>query len=209
MDDAVNFRRARFDFGGTFYKNIDFLMEFDFINTFNAERDRRPAAPPTRPVPTDLWVTFKRPALRRQPADRQPEAADRLRAPDQQPLPQLPGAVAGVRRLRREPEQRLRAGRHACLTPTWTSACTWAVGVFKNTRNIFGWNVGDGEYDVTGRVTCLPIYENDGEYLVHVGLGASHRDLDDEHGSHAARMLLRNGPAVLHNIVAEVRTLGD
>jgi phosphate-selective porin OprO/OprP len=86
---------------------------------------------------------------------------------------------------------------------------TWNIGVFKNTRNIMGWNVGDGEYDVTGRVTCLPIYENEGEYLVHLGLAASHRDLDDDFDRIRARLLLRNGPAVLHNIVAEVQTLGE
>jgi phosphate-selective porin OprO/OprP len=86
---------------------------------------------------------------------------------------------------------------------------TWALGVFKNTRSIFGWNIGDGEYDITGRVTCLPLYENEGEYLVHLGVGASHRDLDDDVERIRARTLVRNGPATLHNIVAEVIALGD
>jgi phosphate-selective porin OprO/OprP len=86
---------------------------------------------------------------------------------------------------------------------------TWAIGVFKNTRNIMGWNAGDGEYDVTGRLTCLPIYENDGEYLVHLGIGASHRDFDDDVDRIRSRLLLRNGPAVLHNIVAEAQTRGE
>jgi phosphate-selective porin OprO/OprP len=44
LRDGVNFRRARFDFGGTFYKNIDFLMEWDFINTTNVERHGDPLA---------------------------------------------------------------------------------------------------------------------------------------------------------------------
>ena len=183
-------------------------MEFDFINTANAERTGDVLAVNT-PAPTDLWVTFKELPCRRQPAGRQHEAADQLRAPDEQPVPELPRTVARVRRLRREPEQRVRDRASWRSTPRFDERATWALGVFKNTRNIFGWNIGDGEYDITGRVTCLPVWENDGEYLVHLGLGASHRDLDDDQERLRARLMFRNGPAVLHTIVTEVRAFGD
>src|SRR5262245_9706922 len=58
LDDAVNIRRGRIDFGGAFNKNIEFRMEFDFINTFDAERTGVPL-PANTPAPTDLYVTFR------------------------------------------------------------------------------------------------------------------------------------------------------
>jgi phosphate-selective porin OprO/OprP len=207
VDDATNFRRARFDFGGTFYKNIDFLMEWDFINTFNAERDGAPL-PANTPVPTDLWVTFK-----------EVPYVNNVRIGNQKPpigfehmtssrfLNFLERSFAFDGFIENQ-NNGFEMGVSAFDT-FMDDHGTWHVGVFKNTRNIFGWNVGDGEYDVTGRVTFLPIYENDGEFLVHVGVGASHRDFDDDQDRIRSRLLLRNGPAVLHNILAEARYLGD
>ena len=201
LDDAVNFRRARFDFGGTFYKNIDFLMEWDFINSANAERIGNPLAVNT-PVPTDMWVTFK-----------EIPWIGNLRIGNQKPPISFEHMTSS--RFLNFMERSL--GFDAFIENQNNGfefgACAfdnfmdehglWAIGVFKNTRNIFGWNVGDGEYDLTGRVTFLPIYEDDGAVLVHVGLGASHRDFDDDVDRVRARTLLRNGPAVLHTIVAE------
>jgi phosphate-selective porin OprO/OprP len=86
---------------------------------------------------------------------------------------------------------------------------TWAIGYFKNNNSPFGWNVGDGEGDVTGRLTYLPWYSEDGRCLLHVGIGASHRDLDDNQARFRARTLLRNGPGVSHTVLAEARMLGD
>ena len=44
--------------------------------------------------------------------------------------------------------------------------------------------------------------------MIHLGLGASHNDLDDDQARFRARTLIRNGPAVLHNIVAQARVVG-
>ena len=207
LDDATNFRRARFDFGGTFYRNIDFLMEWDFINTFNAERTGNPLAANT-PVPTDMWVQF-----------REVPWVGNVRVGNQKPpisfehmtssrflnfLERSLGFDAFIENQNNGFEFGVTA-----FDTYLDDHGTWALGVFKNTRNIFGWNVGDGEYEVTGRVTYLPIYEDDGAVLVHVGLGASLRDLDDDVDRVRARTLLRNGPAVLHNIVAESITGGS
>jgi phosphate-selective porin OprO/OprP len=207
LKDATNFRRARFDFGGTFYKNIDFLMEFDFINTANAERTGDPLAVNT-PAPTDVWVTFKelpyignlrignmKPPISFEhlTSSRFLNFLERSLAFDAFVENQNNGFEFGAMAFNTALDDRL----------------TWAAGLFKNTRNVFGWNTGDGEYDITGRVTCLPVWENDGEYLVHLGLGVNHRDLDDDQERLRARLMLRNGPAVLHTIVTEVRAFGD
>jgi phosphate-selective porin OprO/OprP len=86
---------------------------------------------------------------------------------------------------------------------------SWQFGFFKNNASIFGWNVGDGEYDAVGRVTFLPFATDDNRCLLHVGVGASHADLDDGAVRYRARSEIRNGPAVLHNILAESRLTGN
>ncbi len=55
---------------------------------------------------------------------------------------------------------------------------TWALGVFRDSDE-FGAGEGDG-YNFTGRVTGLPLYEDKGEQLVHLGMGYSYRHFDDE-----------------------------
>lgn len=54
------------------------------------------------------------------------------------------------------------------------------VGVFKETDNWPSANDSDEDqgYSVTGRVTGLPIYQDDGRYLLHLGLAYSHRNPD-------------------------------
>jgi phosphate-selective porin OprO/OprP len=57
---------------------------------------------------------------------------------------------------------------------------TWAVGGFRNANNF-----GDGfseqsPYNVTARITGLPVWEDDGRTLVHVGYSYSHRFRDNE-----------------------------
>jgi phosphate-selective porin OprO/OprP len=54
---------------------------------------------------------------------------------------------------------------------------TYALGVFRQTDE-FGSSSGDG-YNFNGHVTGLPLYEEEGRQLVHLGLGYSYRDLDD------------------------------
>lgn len=51
---------------------------------------------------------------------------------------------------------------------------TWAVGVFQDTDDR-GFLQANNSWNFTGRVTGLPWYENNGENLLHVGAGASHR----------------------------------
>ena len=88
---------------------------------------------------------------------------------------------------------------------------TWAVGVFKNASNIFTNGVGDGEYNVTSRITATPFFENEGRHMMHLGLAASHRDLDDGALRIRTRQSLRSGnPGPFNPIMADTGTfLGD
>src|SRR5262249_33119786 len=63
---------------------------------------------------------------------------------------------------------------------TANERATWSIGMFHAQANNFGYGYGDGQVAVTGRATWLPIDTCDGEQLLHVGLGASHRHLDSD-----------------------------
>lgn len=57
---------------------------------------------------------------------------------------------------------------------------TWAVGGFRETDD-FGEDFSDGSnYNVTARLTGLPVWQEEGRQLVHVGYSYSHRFRDDE-----------------------------
>jgi phosphate-selective porin OprO/OprP len=80
---------------------------------------------------------------------------------------------------------------------------TWGVGLFKNTRSIFGWNTGRNEAEVNGRLTLLPVYAENGRYLVHLGVGGAFRDLDDGQQRHRARLDARNSPSAFSPLIAD------
>jgi phosphate-selective porin OprO/OprP len=57
---------------------------------------------------------------------------------------------------------------------------TWAVGGFRDADN-FGNGFGDDSlYNITGRITGLPWYEDGGRHLVHLGLSYSHQFRNDD-----------------------------
>src|SRR5262249_7827176 len=77
----------------------------------------------------------------------------------------------------------------------WTEneRMTWQVGVFKNNSTIQGWNVGDGQYQANARLTWLPSYQDEGRYMIHLGLGGQVDAPDNGIAILRDRWLLRNG----------------
>ena len=63
---------------------------------------------------------------------------------------------------------------------------TWAFGVFRETDD-FGDGDDDGGYNITGRITGLPIYEDEGSRLVHLGIAYSHRNPSDNDQRYSQR----------------------
>ncbi|MCS7160789.1 MAG: porin, partial [Gemmatales bacterium] len=56
--DAFAFRRGRFTIDGKLYRMIEFVSEYDFVNTFDADPldPAREGDVANTPVPTDLWA---------------------------------------------------------------------------------------------------------------------------------------------------------
>ncbi len=52
---------------------------------------------------------------------------------------------------------------------------TWSVGAFRDYGNNGSSFTGTGNYNVTGRVTGLPLFQNGGERLIHLGVAYSHQ----------------------------------
>ena len=71
---------------------------------------------------------------------------------------------------------------------------TWTVGAFRQTDDTTGNGFsGDGTYNLTGRITGLPWYEDGGRHLLHLGLAASQRFLDGTNASFAQRPEVKLG----------------
>ncbi len=54
---------------------------------------------------------------------------------------------------------------------------TWATGIFRQTDS-FGDGLGGRDYNVTARVTGLPIYKDKGRKLLHLGLAYTHQNYE-------------------------------
>ena len=208
--DGVNFRRGRFAMEGAFYEVVEFYTEWDFINTTDVDR----VAPTVQgdvintPVPTDLWVQLPRiPGIgtisfgnTKPPLSFEHLTSSRYLHFLERSLA-FDAFIGGV-------DNGFKPGV-MIFNSSANDRVTWAVGGFKNNTTIFGWNQGDGEWDLTGRVTWTPYYENNGRHMVHLGLGASYRDLDESRVRLRARTLLRNGPAAMHTPLLNILVAGD
>ncbi|MFQ5734126.1 MAG: OprO/OprP family phosphate-selective porin [Planctomycetaceae bacterium] len=210
IQDGVNFRRGRFAMEGAFNDVVEFYSEWDFINTVDVD----PTNPASQgdvantPVPTDLWVQLTHIPL-----------IGTIRFGNTKPPISFEHLISSryLNFLERSLGNDAFIGgidngfRPGVLmyNATDDDRVTWALGAFKNNTTVFGWNQGDGEWDVTGRLTWTPIYEDDGRYLIHLGLGTSYRDLDAGRVRLRARTLLRNGPAALHTPLVNILLAGD
>lgn len=194
LEDGVAFRRLRLNAAGTIYRNIDYFVELDFVNAFTT-------VTPGLVAPTDVWVTFRdlpvgnlRVGNQKAPLSLEHLTNDRF-------LPFLERSVAYDAFV----ETSNNGFMPGVLLFDTFADCrgTWAVGVFKNTRSFAAYNVGSDEHELDGRVTYLPVDDPAGRALVHVGLGASFRDLDDNRQRFRSRMSVRNSPSELAPTVAD------
>jgi phosphate-selective porin OprO/OprP len=218
--DAVDFRRARLRIDGTMYQTMDWAAEFDFVN--GADFDPTNGASPITyfggdvghvVAPTDLWWTFH-----------EVPWAGHVRIGNQKEAIGLEH-MASSRFLDFMERSYLQDAFYGPFNNGFTpgislfnyneaETVTWNLGGYKNTQNVFAYDTGDNEYAMTGRMTCVPYADCDDRYLVHMGLGASYRGLDQDASTATgnvrlrSRASLRNGPGPLNPNLADTNFAG-
>jgi phosphate-selective porin OprO/OprP len=86
---------------------------------------------------------------------------------------------------------------------------SYNIGIYKPTNNVFAFNTNDGDYAVTGRLTWLPIYENEGRQLMHLGVSARHSTTYDDRLRFRTRDAIRAGVSTQWPVPADITVFGD
>lgn len=177
--DGVDFRRARIRIDGVMYDRIEWIVEYDFVNSVLAlpSAAGSPAATGV-PAPTDLFWTFTHlPCVGNFRIGNQKEPIGFEHLVSSRFLPFMERSFN---------QDAFYGAFNNGFTPgisLFNSACddhvTWAIGGFKPTTNIFAFNTGGGEYAVTGRLTVLPWYVEEGRGLLHLGVSARQAGMDN------------------------------
>jgi phosphate-selective porin OprO/OprP len=203
LQDGALFRRASVRTDGTLYQHFEWVAEFDFAN--DVQNDTSSSTTPVgSPSFTDVWVAVNdlplvgtvRTGWMKEPIGFEHLVSSRwLNFMERAPGGDSLGLHSpGVMILNTSPNQRV----------------TWAVGVFHSQNDNFGFGIGDGEYDYTGRITGLAWYEDNGEHLLHLGFGATHRHLSADQIDLHGRPSVRTMPTSLLPSLAETGTIsGD
>ena len=193
LRDATNMRRGRIRIDGTMYETMDFASEWDFVNEIrDVGAGSTQADAVAVPCPTDNWVQFKelpavgnfRIGILKDPWSFEHLTSSRWLNFMERSYGQdvfhgafnngfLPGAMF--------------------FDTMWEEHGTWWIGLFKNTNNIFANGVGDGELSTVGRLTWLPIYTDEGRYLLHFGVAARALALDEGRVRFRTRADIRSG----------------
>ena len=171
LSDTVNFRRARFRIEGRMYEMYDWAAEYDFVNQINVNNETYPTEKDAGPLTavTDLWLQVReipilgtvRVGNQKDPygyehltSSRWLNFMERSFAQDAFEGPFNNGFVPGIQILNSNEE----------------GDVGWQVGEFKNTSNPFGFSNSSGGSQTVGRLVYLPVFEDEGRKLVHLGI---------------------------------------
>jgi len=171
ISGAVNFRRARLRVEGRMYEVYDWAAEYDFVNQLNVNNEVFPTERDLGPATaiTDLWLQVRelpwlgivRVGNQKDPfgyehltSSRWLNFMERSYSFDAFEGAFNNGFLPGI--------QLLNASADVPLA--------WYLGQFKNTTNPFGYSNTDGGSMTVGRLVYLPVFEDEGRRLVHLGV---------------------------------------
>ncbi len=209
FQDGVNFRRLRFEIDGWMYEVVDFFVEVDFTQTVNDD--------PTQPANVFTNVTAVPSVTEAYASVNYLPWIGTVRIGNQKP-PILLEHVTSSRFLDFMERSALfdaYFNRSNGFEPgievnNWTEneRVTWQAAVMKNVQTIQPFGVSGGDYQLNGRITGLPWYEDEGRYMVHLGFGVQYDEPDHQTAILRERWLLRNGPPTTQNTVALASLVG-
>ena len=202
LQDGADVRRARLRADGTIGESVDFVTEVNFANIQDVTNEDTTTQIGSVGL-TDFYATFKQvPLLHnvRVGHFQEPIGLEHLtssnywyymeRSPGHDAFLQPFNYVTGIMAFDAYCDDRI-------------TAAVAFTRVGKQTITPFGFGAGPGEYAGTGRVTCLPVYEDEGRELLHLGIGYSYSGTDDNNFAAANRPLVRAGagPRQVPNIL--------
>jgi phosphate-selective porin OprO/OprP len=204
---AVFLRRVRLRVDGDIYDQFDFIVEYDFANAADENSGLQPPSFGNisgEPAPINVWLQVRDvPFFGSVRFGNLAKPIGMSRNTSQTSLPFMEradnadafyGAFDGGFALG------LVARNH-----TDNDRVTWQYGIYRPAINIFG--VALNKFEWGGRVTGLPVYEDDGKMLVHLGLGTLDGELPENQLRVRARPLLRNGPGYANPILVDTGTI--
>lgn len=168
---AVNMRRGRVRAEGRMYEIYEFAAEYDFVNQLNAWNEVYPQAAGAGPLVAvkDLYLQVRdlpvlgtvRIGNQKDPYglehltdSRWLEFMERSFSMDAFEGPFNDGYLPGVQLSDSAADGRV----------------AWYLGEFANVTNPFGFSASSGGSVTVGRLVVLPIYEDEGRRLLHLGL---------------------------------------
>lgn len=182
FDDGVRFRRARMHMEGRAFEHMSYKVEFDFAGGSAGWRDVYLA--------TSLY-----------------EFSDIKVGHFKQPfgLEQLTSSnnMTFMERATLETFTPFFKTGVAVGNQFGDERATWAASVFRET-DATGNDLSDNRgYGFAGRVTYLPMYGDEGRSVVHLGLAATHRQVDGDELRYRVRAENSFGPRLIDATVAD------
>jgi len=206
--DAIDFRRARLRIDGTMYEVIDFAMEYDFVNGIRARTgDNSNFFDSNITALTDMYLQLSRTPIGNIRVGNQKEPMGFEHLVSSRFLPFMERSFN---------QDTFYGGAFNGFTPGASvfsnyleDRASYALGIYKPTNNVFGFNNNDGDYAVTGRLTWLPIYEDEGRQLVHLGVSGRQATTYDDRIRFRTRDAIRGGVSTQWPIPADITVFGD
>ena len=154
IEDGTEFRRARFYLSGTIHDRVYFKAQYDFAD---GDADFKDVYMGLKGIPYIGHIQvghFKEPFS----------------------LAQLTSSkyISFMERSIVDEEVEGRNTGFMVFNDILDERGTWAIGLFQRTDN-FGNASNETDFNVTGRLTALPWYEDKGRRLFHAGVGLTHR----------------------------------
>lgn len=157
-EDGAEFRRARLYVSGEVYENVEFKMQYDFAGSEVAFKDVYVAIGRIPYAGKLKAGHFKEPfSLEELTSSKHITFMERA----------LPNVFAPSRNLGVQ-----LSNNH------FNERMQWAVGIFRESGDD-AFAADDGDYNVTARMSGLPLYMKDGRYLIHLGGSYTHKKPDD------------------------------
>jgi len=198
--DGVGVRRGRFTINGTLWDMMEWTSEFDFFNSVSSGTSIIGVV-----APTDLWWQFNHVPLLgsiRMGNYKEPIGFEHLTS------------SRFLNFMERSFNQdAFYGGFNNGFSPgigffnqAFEERVSVAAGLFKPTNNVFAASTNTGEYAMTGRITALPWYVNDGRGLLHLGFSARYRNVGEGTMRYRTRASARSGLSASWPVIADTGT---